>query len=77
VLTSSSFLRVQELEGTGYSSGIGAAEGTASRQPVDGLGGGFSHFLNFFFCALVLIRAGHMPLMRDGPGQVVSVYRSP
>jgi hypothetical protein len=49
VLTSSSFLRVQELEGTGYSSGIGAAEGTASRQPVDGLGGGFSHFLNFFF----------------------------
>jgi hypothetical protein len=48
VLTSSSFLRVQELEGTGYSSGIGAAEGTASRQPVDGLGGGFSHFLNFF-----------------------------
>jgi hypothetical protein len=75
MLTSSSFLCVQELEGTGYSSGVGAAEGTASR-PVHGLRGGFSHFL-IFFHALVLIRAGHMPLMMDGPGQVESVYRSP
>jgi hypothetical protein len=48
MLTSSSFLCVQELEGTGYSSGVGAAEGTASR-PVHGLRGGFSHFLIFFF----------------------------
>jgi hypothetical protein len=48
VLTSSWFLGVQELEGTGYSSGVGAAEGTASRQLVDGLGGGLLHFLIFF-----------------------------
>jgi hypothetical protein len=76
VLTSSWFLGVQELEGTGYSSGVGAAEGTASRQLVDGLGGGLLHFL-IFFCALVLIRAGHMPLTRDEPGQVESAFRSP
>jgi hypothetical protein len=57
LLTTSWFLRVQELEGAGYSSAVGAAEGTASRQAEDGLGGGLLHFLIFFFCALVLIRA--------------------
>jgi hypothetical protein len=49
LLTTSWFLRVQELEGAGYSSAVGAAEGTASRQAEDGLGGGLLHFLIFFF----------------------------
>jgi hypothetical protein len=62
---------VQELEGTGYSSGVGAVEGTASWQPVDELGGGFSHFLNYYF-----LRLGPDPCWSHGPGQVESVYGS-